>query len=85
MCTVVYDLARTCHSTCLEEIYAKAVTAINTMLRTYSIAVEILDAALCNIVFWKAGNELSLDTIVCKRYRHISLTATESGFKLFSL
>ena len=85
MCTVIHYLARTCHSTCLKEIYTKAVSAVNTMLCAYSIAVEVLDAALRNVILWETGNEFRFDTIVCKRHCNVGLAATESSLKLFCL
>ena len=85
MCTVIHYLARTCHSTCLKEIYTKAVSAVNTMLRAYSIAVEVLDAALRNVILWETGNKFRFDTIVCKRHCNVGLAATESSLKLFCL
>ena len=42
----------------------KTVTTIDTMLCTYTIAVEILDAACCDIVLRESCHELGLYAVV---------------------
>ena len=65
MCTVIHDLARTCHGTCLKEIYSKTVASVDAVLCAHSVAVKVLDAAFCYVVLRKSCHELSIETVVC--------------------
>ena len=64
MCTVIYDLAWTCHCACLEEIDSKAVATEDAMLCSHSITVAVLDAAFCNVIF---KDIVSFDTYLLGR------------------
>ena len=85
MGSVVNDLAWTCHSACFKEIYAEAITAEYAMLCTYTITVKVSDAAFRDVILRESCDEFCLDSVVCKRYRYISLSAAKCCLKLLCL
>ena len=85
MGSVVNYLAWTRYCSCFKEIYAEAVTAEYTMLGTYTIAVQVLDAAFRYVVLRESCDEFCLYSVVCKRYGYVSLSAAECCLKLLCL
>ena len=85
MSAVVNHLAWTCNCTCLKEINTETVTSVNYIVGFDAITAKILHTTCSDVVLRKTGYEFCINAVVCKRYSHIGLTATESGFKLFCL
>ena len=85
MSPVIDHLARPGDRTCLQEIYSQTLAAEDTEVGPYTIVMEVSDATLSYVILRKAGDELDIHSIIGQRDRHIGLTSTECGVKLFCL
>ena len=55
------------------------------MRSPHTVLVQLLEAALRNVVLRHAGDEFRFESVIGQRYGHIRLTAAESGGKLCGL
>ena len=85
MCPVVNNLGRSHGRAALEIVDTKSLTTFCDVLGAYIVLSEGCNRALTNLVVGNCSHELSVMTIVCKRYGHVCLTAAVVDVKLVCL
>ena len=84
-CAVINDLARTLGSALLTVVNTKARAAAQHQRGVHTVAAQLVDGALTNLVRGDLADESCVHAVVGKRHSHIGLAAGIGRFKLICL